>query len=155
MQNPNSQRPSSLGRSPIALSHSPYPLVPSFVSLEKSRASINEITDETDAQIDVDKANDYSSSTNITICGSKKVTLHSYGIQVNQSIHPQKSVISPRPAPSVEAASARIDDGEDDAVIETQWQVQPNYLNAEGDSQWTLKDHDQPGLERAQKAINQ
>ena len=104
--------------------------------LGKSRASINEIMDEMDAQIDVDKANDYSSSTNITICGSKKVTLHSYGVQVNQSVHPQKSVIPPHPAPSVEA---HIDDSEDNAVIETQWQVPPNYLDAESDSQWTLK----------------
>lgn len=86
--------------------------------------------------------------------GSFFRTLRSFGVQVDQSAHPQKSAVPPRPAPSAEAASARIDDAEDDAAIETQWQVQANYLDAEeGDSQWTLKARDQAGLERAQKAV--
>ena len=84
--------------------------------------------------------------------GSFFRTLRSFGVQVDQSAHPQKSAIPQRSAPA--AASARIDDAEDDATIETQWQVQPNYLDAEeGNSQWTLKAHDQAGLERAQKAL--
>lgn len=86
--------------------------------------------------------------------GSFFRTLRSFGVQVDQSAHPQKSAIPPRPVPSAGAASARIDDAEDDAAIEIQWQVQPNYLDAEeGDSQWTLKARDQAGLERAQKAV--
>ena len=86
--------------------------------------------------------------------GSFFRTLRSFGVQVDQSAHPQKSAIPQRPAPSAEAASARIDDAEDDAMIETQWQVQSNYLDAEeGNSQWTLKARDQAGLERAQKAL--
>ncbi len=40
--------------------------------LGRGGASINEIKDNTDAQIDVDKASDDSSLTNITVRGSKK-----------------------------------------------------------------------------------
>jgi len=80
-------------------------------------------------------------------------TLRSYGVQIDQSAHPQKSAVPPRP-PQNGATAARIDDAEDNAVIEIQWQVTSNYQEAEeGDSEWTLKARDQAGLERAQKAI--
>lgn len=60
----------------------------------------------------------------------------------------------PRPPQAEGAASARIDDTEDEPAVEIQWQVTPNYQDAEeGDSEWTLKARDQAGLERAQKSI--
>jgi hypothetical protein len=60
----------------------------------------------------------------------------------------------PLQPPKTEATSARIDDAEDDAVVEIQWQVTANYQNVEeGDSEWTLKARDQAGLERAQKLV--
>lgn len=86
--------------------------------------------------------------------GSFFRTLRSFGVQVDQSAHPQKSAVPPRPVPSAEATSARIDDAEDEITIEIQWQIAPNYQDAEeGDSEWTLKARDQAGLDRAQKAI--
>lgn len=59
-----------------------------------------------------------------------------------------------RPPSKPEAASARIDDTGDEIATEIQWQVKPNYEDAEeGDSEWTLKARDQAGLERAQQLI--
>jgi hypothetical protein len=85
--------------------------------------------------------------------GSFFRTLRSYGVQVDQSAHPRKSAVPPRP-PQTEATSARIDDAEANGVIEIQWQITSNYQDAEeGDSEWTLKARDQAGLERAKKAI--
>lgn len=51
--------------------------------------------------------------------------------------------------------TARIDDPDTDAAgVEAQWQVVPNYQDAEeGDSVWTLKARDQAGLDRALKFI--
>jgi hypothetical protein len=86
--------------------------------------------------------------------GSFFRNLRSFGVHVDQSVHPTKSAIPTRPAPTTEASSARIDDGEDEAATEIQWQVTPNYLDVEeGDSEWTLKARDQAGLERAQQLI--
>jgi len=79
--------------------------------------------------------------------------LRSYGVQVDQSVYPQKSAVPPRP-PQIEATAARIDDAQDNAVIDIQWHVTPNYQDVEeGDSEWRLKARDQASLERAQKAI--
>jgi hypothetical protein len=79
--------------------------------------------------------------------------LRLYGVQVDQSAHPQKSAVPPRP-PHIETTAARIDDAQDNTVIDIQWQVTPNYQDAEeGESEWTLKARDQAGLERARKAI--
>jgi hypothetical protein len=86
--------------------------------------------------------------------GSFFRTLRSFGVQVDQSAHPRKSAVPPRP-PQTEATSARIDDAED-SVIEIQWQITSNYQDAEdGNSEWTLKARDQPGLERAQKLVQE
>jgi len=86
--------------------------------------------------------------------GSFFRTLRSFGVQVDQSAHPQKSAVPPRPLQN-ETTSARIDDAED-AVIEIQWQITSNYQDAEeGTSEWTLKARDQAGLERAQKLVQE
>lgn len=86
--------------------------------------------------------------------GSFFRTLRSYGVQVDQSGHPQKSAVPPHPPKSETAPSARIDEVADEAAPEALWQVTPNYQDAEeGDSEWTLKARDQAGLDRAQKAV--
>ena len=78
--------------------------------------------------------------------------LRSYGVQVEQSIHPQKFAV-PAHLPQNATSTARIDDAEEDAP-ESSWQVAPNYQDAEeGDSEWTLKAKDAAGLERAQDDI--
>lgn len=83
-------------------------------------------------------------------------TLRSFGVQVDQSAHPTKSAVPslPQAESVIEAASARIDDAEGETTADIQWQVTPNYQDAEeGDSEWTLKARDQAGLERAQQLI--
>lgn len=81
--------------------------------------------------------------------GSFFRNLRSYGVQVDQSAHPQKSAVPTHP-PQNAASTARIDDAEEDAP-ESSWQVVPNYQDAEeGESEWTLKARDAAGLERAQ-----
>jgi len=87
--------------------------------------------------------------------GSFFRTLRSYGVQVDQSGHPQKSAVpSHPPQPEAAAASARIDDTTDEPASESLWQVTQNYQDAEeGDSEWTLKARDQASLDRAQKAV--
>ncbi|KAH7925953.1 hypothetical protein BV22DRAFT_1064054 [Leucogyrophana mollusca] len=88
--------------------------------------------------------------------GSFFRTLRSFGVQVDQSTHPQKSAVPTRPPAQTVAVTARIDDAEDDASAEIQWQVTPNYQDAEdGDSEWTLKAKDNAGLERAQSLIKE
>ena len=78
--------------------------------------------------------------------------LRSYGVHVEQSVYPQKSAV-PTPPPQNAAFTARIDDAQDDAQ-ESNWQVGPNYQDAEeGDSEWTLKAKDSESLERAQSDI--
>jgi len=80
-------------------------------------------------------------------------TLRSFGVQVDQSVHPEKSAIPTQPASSPTTLPARIDDAEGEAV-EIRWQVALNYQDAEeGNSEWTLKARDQAGLERAQQLI--
>ena len=74
-------------------------------------------------------------------------------MNVDQSGHPTKSFLPSRP-PSDTAAAARIDDAEEEAVG-IEWQVVPNYQDAEeGDSVWTLKARDQAGLEKAKKIVS-
>lgn len=86
--------------------------------------------------------------------GSFFRTLRSYGVQVDQSGHPQKSAVPPYPPTPEAAVSARIDDTTDEPASESLWQVAPNYQDAEeGDSEWTLKARDQAGLDKAQKAV--
>ncbi|KAL4267736.1 K Homology domain-containing protein [Pleurotus pulmonarius] len=80
-------------------------------------------------------------------------TLRSFGVQIDQSAHPQKSAIPTRPE-AAPAPTARIDEVEEDVETGVQWEVIPNYQDAEeGDSTWTLKAHDQAGLEQALKSI--
>lgn len=81
-------------------------------------------------------------------------SLRSYGVQVEQSKQASGPAVPVRPAPAEStngASSARIDDlDEDTPSIEVQWQVAPNYQDAEeGDSTWTFKARDQAGLEKA------
>jgi len=50
-------------------------------------------------------------------------------------------------------STARIDDAKED-VPESNWQISPNYQDAEeGDSEWTLKARDAASLERAQSDV--
>ncbi|KAG6828212.1 hypothetical protein H0H92_008785 [Tricholoma furcatifolium] len=80
-------------------------------------------------------------------------TLRSFGVQVDQSAHPSKSAVPTKPTSSA-APTARIDETEDEAAPKIEWEVAPNYQDAEdGDSVWTLKARDQAGLERAQNLI--
>ena len=88
-------------------------------------------------------------------------TLRSYGVNIDQSLQPSKPFVSPKPT-SVNGhgnatPTARIDEAalnEGSTEIEIQWEVVENYQDAEeGDSAWTLRARDQPGLERAQKLI--
>ncbi|KAF8441452.1 hypothetical protein L210DRAFT_1055834 [Boletus edulis BED1] len=84
--------------------------------------------------------------------GSFFRNLRSYGVHVEQSVHPQKPAVPTHP-PQNTTSTARIDDAEEDAP-ESSWQVTPNYQDAEeGDSQWTLKAKDVASLERAQSDI--
>ncbi|KAF5380454.1 hypothetical protein D9615_004595 [Tricholomella constricta] len=87
--------------------------------------------------------------------GSFFRALRSFGVHVDQSKQPSKSAVPTKPA-STEAATARIDETEDEPALEVQWEVVPNYQNAEdGDSVWTLKARDQAGLGRAQNMIQE
>jgi len=82
-------------------------------------------------------------------------TLRSFGVQVDQSQHPSKSAVPPKPV-STAAGTARIDELEDELSMETQWEVVSNYQDSEdGDSLWTLKARDQASLDRAQKLIQE
>ncbi|THV02452.1 hypothetical protein K435DRAFT_775632 [Dendrothele bispora CBS 962.96] len=77
--------------------------------------------------------------------------LRNYGVQVEQSVHPQKSALPDRPAANGDEP-ARID--EEESAPEVQWEVVEYYQDVEeGDSVWTLKARDQAGLERAQSAV--
>ncbi|KAL0068793.1 hypothetical protein AAF712_004122 [Marasmius tenuissimus] len=81
--------------------------------------------------------------------------LRSFGVQVDQSVQPQKQSVPARPAPSsdnADNAAARIDADEEEAAPEVEWEVTENYKDAEeGDSVWTFKARDQAGLDRARK----
>jgi hypothetical protein len=75
--------------------------------------------------------------------------LRAFGVQVDQSNHPSKSAIPPRPPA---ATNARIDDTED--AVEVQWEVTTNYLDSEdGVSTWTLRGKDEAALDKAKETI--
>lgn len=89
-------------------------------------------------------------------------TLRNYGVQVDQSSHPAKSAVPTRSPAANGAANgavtARIDeaDSEPAAASAIEWEVIPNYQDAEdGESTWTLKGKDQADLDRAVKSINE
>lgn len=77
--------------------------------------------------------------------------LRSFDVSVEQSASPQGSAVPPRPAASAEAVTARIDDpDEGPAEVQAEWQVVPNYQDAEeGDAVWTFKAPNQEALDRA------
>lgn len=81
-------------------------------------------------------------------------TLRGHGVQVEQSVQPQRSSVPTRP--ESEAPSARIDDEEETSDASAfEWQVVENLQDAEeGDSVWTLKGRDEAGLAKAEKLIN-
>lgn len=77
-------------------------------------------------------------------------TLRSYHVQVEQSASPKGAAVPPRPAQNGGDSVARIDDPTDGAVVEAQWQVVPNYQDAEeGEAVWTFKAQDQAALDKA------
>ena len=77
--------------------------------------------------------------------------LRSLHVSVEQSASPKAPAVPARPATTSEATTARIDDPEDGpAEVEAQWEVVPNYQDAEdGEAVWTFKAPDQAGLEKA------
>ncbi|KAL0577627.1 hypothetical protein V5O48_004352 [Marasmius crinis-equi] len=79
--------------------------------------------------------------------------LRNFGVQVDQSVQPQKQSVPVRPTPSsTDNSAARIDAEEDEEAPEAEWEVTENYKDAEeGDSVWTFKARDQAGLDRARK----
>ena len=91
--------------------------------------------------------------------GSFFRNLRSHGVQVDQSILPAKSAVPTPPTPSTPKAGlpARIDDAEDSVGdVEVQWHVTQNYQDVEeGDSEWTIRAHDENEMEHAKKAIEE
>lgn len=77
--------------------------------------------------------------------------LRSFHVTVEQSASPHGPAVPARPAATAEAVSARIDDRDDaPAEVEAQWQVVPNYQDAEdGEAVWTFKAPDQAALDKA------
>lgn len=77
-------------------------------------------------------------------------TLRSFHVQVEQSAVPKSPAVPPRPAAENGASTARIDDPEEGATVEAEWQVVPNYQDAEeGEAVWTFKAADQASLDKA------
>ena len=66
-------------------------------------------------------------------------------------VHRRSPAVPPRPVAEAEAVTARIDDPEDGPTeVEAQWQVVPNYQDAEeGEAVWTFKAPDQEALDKA------
>ena len=77
--------------------------------------------------------------------------LRSFHVTVEQSSSPQGPAVPARPAASAETVSARIDDADEaPAAVEAEWQVVPNYQDAEeGEAVWTFKAPDQEALDKA------
>ena len=88
-------------------------------------------------------------------------TLRSFGVNIDQSSQPSKPFVSPKPTSANghgnATPTARIDEAalnEGSTEVDIHWEVVENYQDAEdGESIWTLKARDQPGLQRAQKLI--
>ena len=79
-------------------------------------------------------------------------TLRGVGVNVEQSSVPPKQPPPAKPT-SEAAASARIDDA-DDEVQGVEWQVIPYYQDAqEGDSTWTLRAKEAASIEKAKTLI--
>ncbi|KAL4252818.1 K Homology domain-containing protein [Abortiporus biennis] len=92
----------------------------------------------------------------VTQQGNLFRSLRSINVQVEQSSMPHKPAVPPRPSPqAADETSARIDDPDSDVpATEAQWQVVPNYQDAEeGDSVWTFKARDQATLDKALKIV--
>jgi hypothetical protein len=72
------------------------------------------------------------------------------GVHVEQSASPQNPPVPARPA-AEGASDARIDDPDENTQsVEVQWQVVPNYQDAEeGEAEWTFKAPDQAALDKA------
>ncbi|XP_006460828.1 hypothetical protein AGABI2DRAFT_221059 [Agaricus bisporus var. bisporus H97] len=80
--------------------------------------------------------------------------LRSIGVRVEQSIQPTQAAVPTGPSSNA-VPSARIDEEvEDESMANVKWVVEPNYQDTEeGESVWTLKAHDQEGLDKAQNLI--
>ncbi|KZS98452.1 hypothetical protein SISNIDRAFT_481189 [Sistotremastrum niveocremeum HHB9708] len=80
-------------------------------------------------------------------------SIRSFNVVVDQSSFPTKPAVPSGP-PVDSTAAPRID--EEDAVPsnDVQWQVIPNYQDADaGTSEWTLKARDQASLDKAKKVL--
>lgn len=76
--------------------------------------------------------------------------LRSFHVQVEQSAVPKGPAVPPRPSPQNGTSTARIDDPEEGATVEAEWQVVSNYQNTEeGEAVWTFKAADQASLDKA------
>lgn len=79
--------------------------------------------------------------------------LRSIGVRVEQSVQPTQSAVPTGPSSKI-VPSARIDEVEDESIVNVEWVVEANYQNAEeGESVWTLKARDQEGLDKAQTLV--
>lgn len=87
----------------------------------------------------------------VTQQGNLFRSLRSFGVHVEQSAAPKNPPVPARPTSDAGAAVARIDDHEENASsVEAQWQVVPNYQDAEeGEAVWTFKAADQAALDKA------
>ncbi|KAF9820370.1 hypothetical protein IEO21_01379 [Rhodonia placenta] len=87
----------------------------------------------------------------VTQQGNLFRTLRFMGTQTELSRMPSKPAVPPHPQAG--PTEARIDDADDAAGHpEVQWQVVPNYQDAEeGEAEWTFKARDQESLDKALK----
>lgn len=135
-----------------------------IVKVSGSRAACSKATEELKSQIKPQSSEGIKTVISVplkyhhavTQQGNIFRTLRSYGVQVEHSKLPQKGAVPPQPPVLEAVSSARIDDVDEDdsSPVDAQWQIVPNYEDAEeGDSEWTLKGRDQAGLDRARKTI--
>ena len=91
----------------------------------------------------------------VTSQGAIFRTLRVFGVDAEPSAKPTQSSLPSRPSSSNSTAlAARVDDAENTATTEEQWEIVENYKDTEeGDSTWTLKGRDQAGIDKAKSAI--
>lgn len=87
--------------------------------------------------------------------GGFQRSLRPLGVYVDFSRVPDEYV-PPRPTSTAAAASARIDQDEAPADDGVDWQVAPNYQDAEeGEADWTLRGRDEASLDSAEDLLKE